>query len=778
MPQHLILPPPRRLDSRRASGAGGQGPSRNSGEHGGRLKEQLAETASIPRRVDEGVDPALVFKIRAGSRPVDAAFTGRGLEVLGESADYTYFVLADDGGASLSAAIDEYAQTGNLRSFFNLVEGIEPYGPEDRRGPGLVELGEAFSEVRTFDVAIWPANDYPEAERRAAIVRAVLASSGGTILLESISARRTYLRIDVSADGLRDLLDTSVVELVRTPPVPFLDFRDWRDLQADDISRGESPGVDVGVLDDSPATDHPLLTGLVRSVESLAPQDYQWQLQGNHGTEVTGRVLYPNLHEELRDLLPLTAVGGVRVVRILEPNPNAPGTRFATFAFDHEIVGDAIRHLNQTFGVKVFNISVGYSEPFSELHVGPLTEVIDDLIRDLGVVIIVPSGNVRIGLDARTPSGHHALDDKPQYFYSDEHRVSEPGPAALAVTVGSIALSGAPADLGNRVGWRAAAEPDESSPFSRSGPGLGTAQKRLVKPDFVHYGGNVVINDSGIVVQNEIGASIVTTSSGLESGRLLSAVNGTSYAAPAVARIAADIAYEYPDASANLIRALLASSASPPPSAGSIAEIHLRHRIYGYGRPVATRAISSDSNRVTMTYDGIMPIDTVQIHPLPVPELFRRGSGGERAVTVALAFDPPVRRQRREYLAASMKIDIYRDIDPDELAEILVKQDPDDARDLIGDRRRLKLEPGSNSFTNSTLQTRHWTARNSFVNDDEMFYVVITHRAQTWARNDSQYQEQAYGLAVTLEDRNLVEASLHDLLTQRVRIPARIRIQA
>ncbi|WOF24615.1 S8 family serine peptidase [Microbacterium betulae] len=688
-------------------------------------------------------------------------------------------MLADDSGSALSQAIDRYVRTGELRSFFDLIDDIEPYGSEDRRGPGLADIGDGFAGEQVLDVSVWAAGTLDEARARVQIIEAVLAATSGRILLRSVSSRRSYLRVSVTSDGMRDLLETSVVETVRTPPVPYLDFRDWRDLGVGDIRRAETSGAVVGVLDDSPESAHPLLNGLVLSDDSLAPPDYQWQQRGSHGSEVIGRVLYPRLHEELRDLTALTAVGAVRVVRVLEPDPQRGGdaTRFPTYALPHEVVAQGIRHLHDTYGVKIFNMSVGYSEPYSDLHVGPLTETLDDLIRELDIVIVVPTGNAGITLDARTVSGHHIIDDKPDYFFTPEHRIAEPAPAALAVTVGSIALSGAAAELG-RIGSRAVAEAEEASPFSRSGPGLGTAQKRLNKPELTHYGGNIVVNDSGHAVRNDLGASLVSTSYRAGDGRLFAVVNGTSFAAPAVARVAADISYEYPDASANLIRALLASSAAHPVPAAVLPELHNRSKIYGYGKPRRERAIASDQNRVTMTYEGTMSTDTVQIHPFPVPELFRRGSGGERAITVALAFDPPVRRQRREYLAGAMKIDVYRDIDPDELAEILKKQDPDDPNEPIKGRQRLNLEPGSNSFTNSTLHVRRWSAKNSFVNDDETFFVVVTHKAQTWARDDPQYKQQRYALAVTLEDQHLVQADLYQLLTQQVQVPARVRLRA
>lgn len=687
--------------------------------------------------------------------------------------------MSEDNGTALSAAISNYSSRGALHTFFNAVNDIEPYGPDDRRGAGVRDL-TGFSGTIVVDVALWAASNHAEAVQRASTVESVLASSQGRVLLRSTSARRNFLRVEVDEQGLQDLLEISVVEVVRTPPVPFLDFREWRDLSLDELILSKESSATVGVLDDAPATAHPLLEGLIQSVDSLAPEGYQWQMQGHHGTEVVGRVLYPNLAEEIRELRPIAAVGTVRVVRILEPDPHRADSppMFAGYDFPHEIVSQAIRHLHDTYGVRIFNLSVGYAEPFDDLHVGPLTETIDDLVRELNIVIVVPTGNTGTTMDGRTDSGHHVLHDKPEYFFSPEYRLAEPGPAALAVTVGSMALSGAPAEIPNRYGWQAVSVQDELSCFSRTGPGLGTAVKRMNKPDVSHYGGNLVINDSGYIVRNDPGTGMVTPSYRSGDGRLFASVIGTSFAAPAVARVAADIAHAYSDSSANLIRALLVSGAAPTAPASTIGDLHRRKGMYGNGRPSSRRSIDSEAKRTTMTYDGAMPIDTVQIHPLPLPEIFRRGSGGERTITVALAFDPPVRRQRREYLASSMKLDIYRNIDPDELAEMLIKQDPDDAMDLIKDKRRLKMTPGSNSFTNSTLQLRQWTARNSFTDDDETFFIVVTHKAQTWARSSPDYETQSYALAVTLEDQNLVQADLHQLLTQQVRVPARVRVRS
>ncbi|MFC6088223.1 S8 family serine peptidase [Saccharothrix lopnurensis] len=778
MPSHLLLPDPHLVSSRRAASGRGTPISRNRAEHGAHLQAELQRVVAAPRRLDAGVDPNFVFKIRAAGRPQESMLEGRNLQVLGETADYTYFVLSDDGTTGLATALSDYASNGALNSLVDLIDDIEPYGAEDRRGPGLESPPPGRFLV---DITIWPSRNRAQAESRATMIDAILDRTNGQVQLRSLSPRRNIIRALVDVNTLEDLLETSVVEQVRTPPVPFLDFRDWRTLSASEITREQVDSAPVGVLDDAPAITHPLLEGVVKSVDPIGPNDYPWQQPGDHGSEVVGRVLLPNLHEQLRDGTTITAHGTVHVARILEPDPGDPNgaPRFATSAFPHELVEQGIRHLHTTYGVKVFNLSIGYSEPYSDIHLGALTETIDDLIRELKIVVVVPTGNVGAqAFTALTPSDHHAADDYPVYLDTPEHRLAEPAPAALAITVGSLALSEGVAEIGNRLGWRAIASIDQISPFSRVGPGIGTSTKRRNKPDLIHYGGNLAVNDSGHVVFNDMGASIVSTAINPTTGQLFKACNGTSYAAPAVARVAADIAHAYPDASANLVRALLAGSAELPQSATRVREENKAHSYYGHGKPSSYRAVNSEARRATMTYDGEMPIDTVQIHPVPIPEVFRRGSGSQRTITVTLAFDPPVRRQRREYVAASMQVDLYRNIEIDELQRTLRRQPSTNALELIRGRRHPKLVPGPDSVTSSTLQVRRWTATNSFINDDEVFYVAVTHRAATWARGSADYTIQSYALTVTLEDQNLVRADLHQLLTQQVRVPARVRIRS
>lgn len=534
----------------------------------------------------------------------------------------------------------------------------------------------------------------------------------------------------------------------------------------------------VGVLDDTPAMSHPLLAGLIASVTEVAPNTYGWQPPGHHGTQVVGRVVFPYLHDELRDHLPLTAIGQVHVARVMEPDPSLPGrTRFPDAQFPHQTVEQAIRVLHQDHGVRVFNLSFGYDRPLDALRVEELTETIDELVRELDVVVVVPTGNVPASLGGETASGHNVERDYPSYLDDPSYRLAEPAPAALAVTVGAVAHSDAPEErTPPRIGWRAIAPVDHLAPFSRTGPGVGINPARRNKPDLVHEGGNWVLNDTDQLVPEDAGVSVISLA--LEpTGRLFRTCTGTSFATPPVARAAADILTAYPDASANLVRALLATSARLPRGAYAVADEARRAALYGSGRPDSRRAVESGSQRVTMTYDGSLAVDTVATHPVPVPRLFASGHSTSRCIRLALAFDPPVRRQRREYLASTMQADLYRAMDLDDLTGILERQDPEDPRALIDDRRRPTLVPGVNAHKSSTLLLRTWQPRRLNVDDGDTYYVAVTHRSQTWARDREDYREQRYALAVTLEDEERVDLDLHALVRRQVRLPARLRIR-
>jgi hypothetical protein len=752
------------------------------------LQAGLSAALAVPRPSVDGVDPDTVFKIAATTRITDESLAARELTLLGESENYTYFVLTSDEASRLRGALARYAAAPDadgaaapLSSLFGGVEAILPYDRDDRLGQGIADLLEDPADsLRTVDVSVWASPDLAEAQRRIASVRTVVESNGSQIVDVDERPRFSVVRALVTTGCLEQLLLLSVIERIRTPPIPFLDPADWFNLEPGDLAGASvGGGPAVGVLDDAPQSAHPLLAPVVGTERSY-PVGYAWQQRGVHGSMVSGLAAFGDLEMLLRAGGPYAAAGPVISGRVLEPDPQTPArTRFPTVMPIHRVIDQAIRDLHQQDGVRVFNLSAGFDEPYRGPHVSELTEAIDALSRGLDVLVVVASGNASATSNRMTPSGQDAVTGYPAYVLHGEHRIAEPAVGANVLAVGSIARSSAPASVtgrSSRPSARAIAEPGEVSPFSRSGPGVGPTSNKATKPEVVEYGGNFVVNDSGILEPENPGVSAVSTA--VEpSGRLFRAGSGTSFSAPRVARLAADILGAYPTASANMLRCLVALSARvPEPAARQFGDSAELRRAVGYGRPTEGLALQSGGSRAVLLFQGELAVDTAVVHPIPLPESFARGQW-QRRVRVALAFDPPVRRERREYVAATLRADLVRNTDPAELQAIYEAQDPDDKLDLFTDRRRVDLVPGSQAMSASTLQVRTWSPKRLDIDDGDTYYLVITHRRQTWARTLTSYDTERYAVAVELDAEGQSSLDLFALLEQRVQPELRARLR-
>jgi hypothetical protein len=723
----------------------------------------------------EGVDPALVFRIRAAGRVLPDAWERRGLELLSEGGDWEYFVLSPGETtpevardlARYAQGNDEEGAKARLSSFFGTLEKIEPYGPEDRLASEVVQGVDA--EPGPVDILIWAAASSAQAESRVTQVSKVIEAVGGTITASDTRPRSPVVRAVVDGHGVRALANVPVVEAIRLPALPYVDPADWRDIHEDELTVESHSGPPIGVLDDLIAAAHPLLQNLVTATQSF-PASHGWQQMGEHGTMVAGLTAYGDFEEAIRDGAPFVAHGSLVGGRVIEPRPEEPSRyRFPPSQPEHLTIEEAIVALNEDYGVRVFVLCITETDPYSGPRVSLLTERLDDLIRERDLVVVVPTGNHGAHLaTARMNSGDNALSDYPDYALHESARICEPATAALAVTVGSVARSAGPATLAGKtpIGHTAIAPVDGLSPFSRSGPGA----YKGVKPEFVHYGGNWVVRPSGEIANPESGTGVVSLMvSG--SGRLFGMGSGTSFAAPRVARVAGDILNVYGHASSNLIRALIGLSASMPKPVSEAFGSNIG-RVAGHGLPLSELATASTSRRAVLMGDYTMATDTVAIHPLPIPEAFHTVRAA-RSIKVALAFDPPVRRTRREYLAGEMSFDLLRASSLEEVQSWYRKQDPEEPLKLPGDRRRLKLEPGTEAMSNSTLAVRGVRRRLFGADDGDTYYIAVTHSSRPWASAG----DQSYAVAVALEEEERQDIDLYLELRQRVRLRPRVRVR-
>lgn len=165
---------------------------------------------------------------------------------------------------------------------------------------------------------------------------------------------------------------------------------------------------------------------------------------------------------------------------------------------------------------------------------------------------------------------------------------------------------------------------------------------------------------------------------------------------------------------------------------------------------------------------------------MPIPDSLVRGRFTRR-FRVGLAYDPPVRRQRREYVAGSLKAVLLRNVDPSEIERTYGRQpsDREDRAELIHDRRRLDLQPGVQTFLGSTLQVREVERRSLNADDGEVYYLLIIHQSESWADHLREpYETQDYAVALMMEIEGEVELDLRALLEQRLRQRVEVRLRS
>ncbi len=705
--------------------------------------------------------------------------------MLGENSEWVYFVLMDDMGRDrLDASLDQYAATQDGSQFpgtkslydtLSTIDTVEPYGPEDRLD---AELLTDPTELVDVNIRLWPSSTTAEARGRITLVRSVIDADPqrSSVRATDDDPETTIVVASVSRETLDLIAQTSVVESIAPPlsiTVTPSNVAEWT-LPADASAPAGAP---VGVLDDGAITGNPIFDRVVRASASF-PAGHSWNPPSGHGLAVASLAAYLDFEDVVRSGQAIGDTHPVLIARVVEPKPNNPtevgppaGTVF------ERSVEDAVRWLHEQ-GARVVNLSI------CERHAAragslpsPLTVVLDRLCAELDVLIVVSVGNLANDqMYATNVLGHHAATDYPTYLRLADAAVAAPATAANVVAVSSIAHHDTPATNG----YVSIAPGGHPSPFGRTG--VATQGRQFAKPDLSHWGGNWAWNDHLGTIHRGDSAITTIVASAQGDPQLEPGHNGTSFAAPRVAHVAARIMTVYPDASANLTRALLALSARIQPiDPGLIPENDLVGFL-GHGTPSADRATVSGGNRVVMIADSELPCDSTEIHRIAIPEEFATGRS-RRRIRVALAYNPPVRRQRRDYTAGVMTLTLLRAIDEQQALAIFQRQPTRQQREadlslpyspLPQNRKRLPLEPSTRAVGRTTLVRTEWSGMLLDPNDGDEYFLAVSHSKASWA-GLREYEVQRYGLAVEVVDEGRVTLPLYDLVQAKLRARAGAR---
>jgi hypothetical protein len=745
------------------------------------------------------VDPklVLVFELSQGVDPDE--FRRAGLRVLDSSDAGVVVAFADDPQLEAFLSRVERYQAGPIEiekrpsyeGFIGAITELRTPSFEDRLSARLrTALAASAGEIR-LDLELWHPGESETAERWLAELGTVVVAAGGVI---TDSVRRDDLglllaRAALPADRVPDLAILDQLALLDLVPSIGITPEQAADVRVDNLPRFAPPFADapiVAVIDSGVASAHPLLAGAIRDETSLSPGIPDSGDEAGHGTHITSLLL----HGPIERLIGIEETArppcSVISIRVLDAKNLFPkGERWET------TVERAVRHA-VGLGARIIILAIGDPDtPYQGPRTTPLAAVLDSLIRELGVVILVPTGNVDT-----LPALLGGDRDRAQEYVNHlpdraDTRIIDPAPAALALTIGGVCISRG-ADAIDSIARESVGQADWPSPISRHGPGIGES----VKPDMSAASGSVAFDlDRNDVVDDDRVRTLGAIPP--ELGRLLGFDAGTSFAVPLVARAAARTLERYPAASALLIRALLLQSVRPSPIEQALdgTEAQKRElllRTIGYGIVDEVKAVDSGPYRVVLCAEASIPANGVHVYSVPVPASFF-DSGGIRQVSVALAFSPPARVHRLDYLGSRMEFHLIRGDDPAVIESLLLSVDPteleqiedengesDDEQDAASGGVRLQdvvlaMSPGPRARSRGANQYARRVLRQKLKDNRypgrQMFLAV---------KNTAYWQDEDelldYALTVSLE-RDDGHAEIYAELEGRVEAPVEVRLE-
>jgi hypothetical protein len=612
----------------------------------------------------------------------------------------------------------------------------------------------------TVDVEIWHPGDQRAADGWVTANSGAVTRFGGDVhdSFSSASAGVSLLRVTAAANIVSQLLDVDLVAKIETLPAGVTEHVSPSDVSGDELANLPIPQDDapvVGLIDSGVQLEHPLLRGCIVEAASVS----SWISDGidrhGHGTAVASVLLRGSIESQLAagewEIPPCKILS----VRVLDGDNRIPPYRLP-----QSEISDAVAYLSAQ-GVKVINLSLGDVNGVMVSSRAPtIAAVLDSLARKFGVVFIVPSGNVIPAEYSGAIDGDFRKDYPLRMLESAVSGLIDPAPSATSITVGGAVPSPRPAALGaaplGKPGW--------PSPFSRIGPGIDGAIKPEVSAPAGTLGQSI---DSGNL--QSFDAYKIAVADGRPGTPSFVAYDyGTSLAAPRVARACAVVQGEYPDASSNLIRALVLQSVTEkgsPLEGGTGMTAGVRESksllLTGYGEVSEQRSVLSGDRDTVLFAEEDIPLDEVHLYTIPIPDSFFVSGRVKRGISVSLCYDPPVRARRMDYLASRMQFELLRGVTPEKTLDLLLAEEKvaRRARKQLGerlptlsslpDRQRIPMKPSRTARSAGANQLGRFVWRSGLqkFNDNSSDFVLAVQNVNRW---DSPTRKQPYAVAIRL----------------------------
>jgi hypothetical protein len=737
--------------------------------HGASLLESFGRARSETQDSSaNGFDERRLIKIklRDGDKSVPDFQNIPGIQIISQEPGALVIAFATESGLDeFEKRLTTLARDGTVtrKELIFAVEAFELWTPEERTGAALKKLGLPAADRFILDAELWPLERTDQREQALASFREWLKKEGIEALDEMRQPSLLMVRLRCSQSHANLLLKHRDVRTLDLPPnhgvaVQLL-MTDINNFPPVASPPQNAPAV--AVLDSGLTLGHPLLQGAGGDAQGYVfpdrkPEDERpW-----HGTFVAGIALYGDVRECIQ------ASGFVPTLKVVSGKVfNDDGQDQTTFV--EKAVEAAVRELNELYQCKVFNLSYGdLNKIYDGGHLRGLAYTLDRLSRELDVLFVVSTGNI-----SREELPEDVRANYPRYLLEDSYRLLDPATALNALTVGGLAKytqSRNAQKHPNTLESNPIAQANQPFPLTRVGPSLNKA----IKPDFVEHAGNIAETRQPGRYENS-GLGVVSLNGGFASSSAFAEDIGTSYAAPALAHKAAKLQAELPDASQNLLRAVLATHATWPAETASLFSDNKSEltRVVGYGQVDEEALFRSLDSNVTLLTEERIENNKHHFFELPVPASFWKPGARNRKISVALAYSPAVRTTRIDYRMSKLW---FTFVDANSLDEV-VGAFQKNREEGMGERSSGRWLSNKDR-KEGTLQLSSWTFKRPITKSK--VFVIVTRQDSAWSTIGDELEP--YALAISIEDREQVGVQLYDevkaVLKARAQNRARARV--
>jgi len=779
--EHLTLPslPSDFFRKKRSGGFGYSRGNRSKSEFSSDILQSFSNIQANHEKAKERykgfVDPHLIFKIDINQNVYEDGFKDElrrsGIEVISPSPDnkgYWIVFSNDDNLLSFKQKLQKYVEEDRYK-YIDAIGDLLDIPPEEKIGKNLINNPLYDGEFPYLDIEIWRMETNKLDSFLTQFTRLIINKNGK---LSDIFTTNSFClaRVQVNKELYDDIINLREVACVDRPPKMKIESSLSVDVENINIA-GEPPEDSAGILviDSGILSSHPLLENAVGEAISVSTKNSSQVVEEEpyddvgHGTRVAGVALYGNIQKCIDERL-FIPKAWIFSAKVLFKDEDGYATFDEQELLEHQLYSAIVRIVESYPNCKVVNLSFGDSSKrmFGAKRQFNLASLVDEMAKEFDIAFVISIGNVypdEIPLDGTFDISYpnYLLDES-----SDLHKLIDPSTAALALTVGALSS--------RRISTLFEEYVDYPSPTTRVGLGY----KGMIKPELVENGGGGFGEESNVVTLNP---------KWIEEGRLFTMDSGTSYSAPVISNYIAMLATKYPNASMNLIKALLLSSATIPlnrPEPLSTFDIgnsptnEIKNvlKVYGYGKPNLEKALFSESNRVLLINENKLKLNRFHVYTIDLPSDYIE-KRGEKSIVVTLVFNPPTNKNRIEYLGAKFETHIFKNVTYDEVISAyspidIEKETEEEIVPLNIKNKEIKLSPGTNLRKKGVHQKgiKKYTSKPQIETDKPLILVVICQ--DVWIKNES--YEQEYSVIVSIE-----HASEIDLYNQ-IRLKNRERL--